>query len=85
MMEKALEELFEQVKYLAGDTIYQTDEYQELAVKQVRLYLKMRSLFGDVFGEMMEEYNGFMIEEWEMENKYFFEQGYLIGRKDALS
>ena len=82
-MEKSMDELYQEAKRFDEGELYQSDEYQNVAVRQVKLYREMRTLFGRTFAVLMEDYNTALAEEMELERRHFFEQGYLMGQGSA--
>ncbi len=80
-MEKRLEELYREAKRFDEGGLYQSEEYQRIAIRQVKLYKEMRVLFGGLFAKLMEEYFALQGDELEMECRHFFEQGYIMGRR----
>ncbi len=79
-MEKRLEELYREAKRFDEGGLYQSEEYQRIAIRQVKLYKEMRVLFGGLFGLLMEEYFALLGDVLVMECRHFFEQGYIMGR-----
>lgn len=79
-MEKSIEELYRQAKRFNEGEIYQSREYSAIAKRQTELHKKMRVLFGPLIVPLLEEYNTAVADEMELECRYFFEQGYLLGQ-----
>ena len=82
-MKKSLEDLYREAKRFDESGIYQSDEYAAIAKQQNRVYKEICAIFGPVAASLLEEYTAAIGDEMELECKHFFEQGYLMGRRES--
>jgi len=84
-MKKSIEELYQRAKRFDEGELYQSEEYDAIAARQMELYRIMDAMFSPAIAPLMEEYMSLIYDEMEMECRHFFEQGYKIGQKEAES
>ena len=80
-MKKSIEELYREAKRFDEGDIYQSLEYDAVAKNQNRLYKQMEILFGPAITPLLEEYTAAIGDEMDLENRHFFELGYLLGQR----
>ncbi len=82
MMDKHIEELYQKAKRFDEGDLYQSKEFEDISQRQFKAYMEMRALFGPTFPPLLAGYISATNEEMDLKCKYFFEQGYLLGRAE---
>ena len=82
-MEEWMEELYQKARRFDEGDLYQRPEHARIAKRQMELYTKMRVLFDPLIGPLLEEYTTQIGEEFELECRHFFMQGYLMGKEQG--
>ena len=80
-MQKSIEELYQEAKRFDECDFYQTPEYSVIVKKQLQIRKQLWDLFGPRLTPLLEDYTAAIGEEMDMENRHFFEQGYLMGQR----